>query len=605
MNKAWIRMIMVFLILLAAGQAVGKAFALASPVTITPDAGQKSADPGATVTFNLAVQAAEAGQYVITADSSWSVTISPNQFNLAAGEIASAQLDVVIPPGAHAGESAEVAINALRDGGSVFSTSVTVSVVQPTSARPVVVIDSYYLDEDSIRPGDEFRLFLSARNTGSLAASNLIFSFTSEGFTAAETGGVVSMGSLSAGKSKDISQKLVAGSSLWGQTSGAVAVELSYNGPSGEAYTESFTINVPVLGWSGDWATVTPTPTGTVLPRAQLVVSSYRTNTDPLQPGTVFDIEMDIQNLGGGDAKNVSLAIGGASNNPGTSGEGTPEPSGGGISSSGADFSVFAPLGSANIQFLGDIYAAQSFTAKQKLIVNVSANPGAYTLKLSFLYTDMKGNRQVDDQAITLLVYQLPQLEVNFYRDPGPISAMQPNTIPVQVVNLGRKPAVMGNMKVTADNADVTNNVSLVGNLEAGGYFPLDVMLIPHAAGPLDLKVEITYTDDFNQARKIEQVLNLIVMEGAPVMEPGGQMGPDGMPIDPGMGGMEGGEFPQPAVEETTWDKVLRFIKGFLGLDSAVPQPELPQGFPEGMPEEGMPQEGKPMPVPAVPGGKG
>lgn len=603
MNKAWIRTIMVLLILLAAGQAAGKALALAAPVTITPDAGEKSGDPGTTVTFNLAVQAAEDGQYVLTTSSPWSVTVTPNQFDLSAGELASAQLDVVIPPGARSGQSADVTISAQRGGSEVFSTRVTVSAVQASSARPLVVIDSYYLDKDTVRPGDEFRLFLSARNNGSLPASNLIFSFASEGFIAQETGGVVSLGDLAAGGSEDISQKMSAGGSLWGQTSGAVAVKLTYTGPTGEAYTESFTVNVPVLGWSGSWSTATPTATGTVLPRAQIVVSSYRTDTDPLQPGTVFNLEMDIQNLGGGDAKNVSLAIGGGSNNPSSGGEGTPEPGGGGISSSGADFSVFAPLGSANIQFFGDISAGQSLTARQQLIVNVSANPGAYTLKLSFIYTDMRGYRQVDDQIITLLVYQLPQVEVNFYRDPGPISAMQPNTIPVQVVNLGRKPAVMGNMKVAAENADVTNNVSLVGNLEAGGYFPLDVMLIPHAAGPLDLKVEISYTDDFNQPRKIEQSLNLIVMEGAPVIEPGGALGPDGMPIEPGMGG-DGGEFMPPVVEETTWDKVLRFIKGFLGLDSAVPQPEVPT-FPEGMPPEGVPQEGNPMPAPAVPGRKG
>jgi hypothetical protein len=334
------------------------------------------------------------------------------------------------------------------------------------------------------------------------------------------------------------------------------------------------------------------------LPRAQLVVTGYRADTDPLQPGTVFNLELDIQNLGGGEARNVSLALGGGSNNTTPGGEGTPQPNDGGISSSGSDFSVFAPLGSANIQFLGDIFPSQTLTAKQKLIVNVSANPGAYTLKLSFLYTDVKGIRQSDDQIITLLVYQLPQVEVNFYRDPGLISAMQPNSLPVQIVNLGRKPAVMGNMKVTSEGGDLTNNVSLVGNLDPGGYFPLDVMLIPHAAGPLDLKVEISYTDDFNQSRKIEQVLNLIVVEGAPMVEPGsgGMLGPDGKPIGPGM---EGGEV-LPPVEETTWDKVVRFFKGFFGLDSAVPQPEVPQVNPEG-PMDG----GKPVPAPAVPGGKG
>jgi hypothetical protein len=65
---------------------------------------------------------------------------------------------------------------------------------------------------------------------------------------------------------------------------------------------------------------------------------------------------------------------------------------------------------------------------------------------------------------------------------------MAPNTIPMQVVNLGRKSIVLGNMTVTAENADLMNNTTLVGTLEPGGYFPLDLMLIPQVPGPLELK---------------------------------------------------------------------------------------------------------------------
>ncbi len=61
----------------------------------------------------------------------------------------------------------------------------------------------------------------------------------------------------------------------------------------------------------------------------------------------------------------------------------------------------------------------------QDFIVNVSTAPGIYPLKVSFIYTDPKGNRLSDDQAITLLVYALPQLEISFYRDPGPFMAGQ------------------------------------------------------------------------------------------------------------------------------------------------------------------------------------
>lgn len=475
----------------------------------------------------------------------------------------------------------------------------------PTRAtdRPLVVITSYYLNKDTIVPGDNFSLFLSIENQGEATAHNLIFTFTGEDFLPKETGGVVVYGALGAHKSDDISQPLLVESSAWGKTNSPVTVTLSYSGPDGAPYTETFTVTLEVLGWSGNWATATPTPTGTAMPRAQLVVKGYTTDIDPLQPGSMFNLDLDVQNLGNGDAREVTMVLGGGAT---PSMAETPSP--GGVSGGGADLTTFAPLGSSNLQYLGDVAVSQTVHASQKLIVNVTANPGAYSLKLSFLYTDAKGNRQVDDQVITLLIYQIPQIEVNYYRDPGPIMAMQPNTLPIQVVNLGRKPTVMGNMTVTAEGADLMNNVSLVGTLDAGGYFPLDVMLIPQVAGPVDVKITINYTDDFNQARSIEQVMHIEVMEGAP-MDPG--MGPG---MDPGMGpGMDpsmnpggGGAFPgeMPVVEETFWDKALRFVKGLVGLDSGVPEP-APAGFPGEMPGEMMPGQGEPMPVPVNPGGKG
>jgi hypothetical protein len=166
-------------------------------------------------------------------------------------------------------------------------------------------------------------------------------------------------------------------------------------------------------------------------------------------------------------------------------------------------------------------------------------------------------------------------------------------------VNLGRKAAVMGNMTVSVEGAELMNNTSLVGTLDTGGYFPLDVMLVPQAAGHMEIKVTINYTDDFNVARTISQTIPIEVVEGMQ-MDPGtGEgmgpgIGPDGQPL-PGDMPME----PQ-VTEETFLQKALRFIKGLLGLDSAPSQPEQP-----GMPVEPMP-EGEFMPgKPVQPGGGG
>ena len=463
---------------------------------------------------------------------------------------------------------------------------------QDSPDRPLIVINSYYLDQDTIQPGSSFNLYLSIENQGALDAHNLIFTFGGDQFLPQETGGVVAVGSLGPGATKEIRQRMVASTALWGKTNGTVTVSLNYNGPSGEAFSEAFNITLDVLGWSGSWKTATPTPTITALPRAQMVISGYQTDVDPLQPGSVFNITMEIQNLGGGTAQATTMVLGGGSASSPTGPDTTPVP--GGVSGAGADTSVFAPLESSNLQFLGDISPGATLTASQKLIVNVSASPGAYPLKISFIYNDAKGNQLIDDQVITLLVYQLPQVDVNFYRDPGPITAMNPNTLPIQVVNLGKKPTVLGNMTVSAENAELMNNVSLVGTLDAGGYFPLDVMLIPEVAGPMEIKIVINYTDDFNQARVIEDTIPIEVLEGAPMGPEGPGTGEPG--VGPGMEGLPGGGIEPAPVEETLGQKVVRFLLGFFGLNSG---PTQEQPAPGEMP----PSEGEPAPV--LPSGKG
>jgi hypothetical protein len=190
----------------------------------------------------------------------------------------------------------------------------------------------------------------------------------------------------------------------------------------------------------------------------------------------------------------------------------------------------------------------------------------------------------IDDQVITLLVYSLPQVEISFYRDAGFFMVGQTSTLPLQINNIGRKTAVLGTFKVTADNADLMNNTILIGTLEPGGYYTLDSMLTPMMAGPLTLTFTINYTDDFNQPRLVEQTM-IIDVQDMPVMD---------TPV-PGTEGGGGGEI---IVEpETFWQKILRFFRGLFGLGSA-------QETPTPMPGEGEIKPGESEPI-IIPGGKG
>ncbi len=452
---------------------------------------------------------------------------------------------------------------------------------QPGFYRPLVVVSGYAHRPRSIVPGGKLDLEFQLANQGQIAATNVLITFSAGDLMPHKTGGAVAAGRLEPGESRAFSQAFIASSSLTGLGAVPIQATLSYTDENGNPFTESLSLainsslpatSVPPSG------PARPTPTPTSLVQAQLVIQDTRTDVAVLQPGTRFVLEVMLANVGNADARRVTMIAGGGTLPP----EDPDKPGGGdvpgGVSGSGGEFTNFSPLGASNIQSLGDVPAGTTMTARQPMIVNVTTNPGAYSFKISFMYSDEKGGRHVDDQVITLLVYLQPVVEISFYRDPGPIFASQPNALPIQIVNLGRKSVVLGNMRVSAQSGELSNNTLLVGALDAGGYFTLDASLIPHNPGSHEIIVTVDYNDDFNQPQSITRTIPVEVLE-MPVVEepPPDTVGEPGQPPSPG--------------EETFWQKTLRFLRGLVGLDSAIQPPatsgELPGEPPPG--ETGFP----------------
>lgn len=494
-----------------------------------------------------------------------------------------AQLRVTVP----AGTSIGAHIITVSSGGVAANGSVTLNVSAPAPAsptattapvpvvRPQISVQNYRTKPEDVRYGQDFTLIVKLRNEGQAHAYNVQATFTSGSFLPLKNGGVNVVGDLVAGNSTDVDQPMTASTYVYGIVS--VDMNISYNDANGTAYTEKFTLNIRAAGGSGVGA-ATATPTG--VKSSQLVITSYATSVDPLQPGEQFTITMTIQNTGNVGAQRVTMIVGGGSSSGTTNG--TPQP--GGVSGGSGEFTNFAPVAASNVQTLGDLPAGGMVQASQNLIVNVSTNPGAYPMKVTFSYLNDKAEAINDEQVITLLVYSLPTVDVSFYRPPDPFFVGQPGALPIQVVNLGKRLSVLGTLKIETDSGAIENGSSLVGSLDAGGYFTLDAMVIPEQSGPMSLRITIDYTDDFNQARTITKALDIEVMEG--MEEP---------VIDPSLNGGGGGVIPVQA-EETTLQKIWRFVLGFFGLDSAPPsnnQPEIAPGSEEPVPAIPKPGTGK------------
>lgn len=484
-----------------------------------------------------------------------------------------------IPPGLPIGTYGITVIN--PDSTSAILNN-ALNIVGPTAtpaptafARPLLVVSSYGASSTSIVSFQDYDFEMTFINNGQATASNIVATFKTGDFTPRATGGVRALGSLGPGQTVRFFQPLTSGS-VAGLNLATLEVLLSYTDANGTSYTETFTLTFdvyrPPASGGGPTATPTPTPTPKPILRPQLVVSAYRTDVVPLQPGSRFMLSLDISNVGSANAKRITMIAGGGSASSGGS-DGTPVP--GGVSGSGGDFTNFAPVDASNVQFIGDINSAISFTAQQTFIVNATTKPGAYPMKFSFVYADEKGITYTDDQTITLLVFQLPQVEVGFYQPTEVLFTNQPNPLPLQIVNLGKSVVLLGNMKVTTPNnpgAQLSNNVALVGALDIGFPFTLDALVFPDVTGPMEVVITIDYTDDFNQQQFITKTILLEVLEG--FIEPT----PD--PNNPD----NGGPFPPAEEPETFMQMVIRFLKGFFGLGSAKPQPQpvfpVDGGFP-------------------------
>ncbi len=582
----------VLLIALFLGMAAvqpGYAQTATPAVSISPATAAKNGVPGAIVTYSLIVTNNTGGDVTLTvtsssiSDISWDVnldTVAP--FTLGNGLSRTVTVTVTVPGTVSAGSMLVTTVDFAVTGGETAKAVLTTTAGPDAIGRPLLVLDSYSVGADSIKAGSQFDLTLRVRNNGQDFGRNVVLTFSGSEFMPVDTGGVRSLSEIDPGERLDVVQPFIASSSLFGVKYGSITVNVSYTDLAGVAtYTETFTITISLSQPSSSGGVARPTATPTAISRPQLVVSNYETDVEPLQPGSMFTLDLSVTNLGNADARTVTMVLGGG----GSADTGTP--GAGGVSGGGGDLSTFAPLGSSNLVYLGDLVAGATQKISVPLVVNVTANPAAYAFKISFVFDDIKGVRQSNDQIITLLVFQLPQVEIGFYRDPGVFMTGNMNMLPLQITNLGRKSAVLGNIKVTAQNADVTNNVSLVGALEPGGYFTLDANVMPYQAGPLDLEVTVNYTDDFNQQRVIIQNMSIEVQEmQAPEPMPEGQ--DPNFPTD-GNGSIG---------NENLWQKIVRFFKGLFGLDSSPSVPETPI---EEIPIEPLPGNTKPI----QPGPKG
>ncbi len=392
--------------------------------------------------------------------------------------------------------------------------SIGLDVDASLTRRPQLLISSYVAQPSTLSPGDRFTLTLTLSNPGSRPATGVVVGVSGSLAVPAEGSNVAFVNSVGVGEMAEVVLPLVLGDVDKGGRQN-LGISLQYGDPGGGKYTDQQNIGLEVN-------------TG-MAHRPQLLIAGYAIDPPRLAAGDRFTLTLTLTNVGGGDAQRLLVSLGV---------EGSER------------LEAFVPAGSSNVNFVPALAAGQSIDIVQRLIVDAKADPKAYNVPLGLVYDDARGNRKTETQRISLMVLRRPEFRVDFYRPVEMAMAGMPFPLPVEVFNTGLARMNVPLVEVmSSEQVMIEQGSTFVGNLEPSASWTLDAMVTVMQPGPAEIEVRIHYLDDFNQRQMITRTLTVQVMEGSG-FEPG----------DP--------DIVIPDQPETFWHKVLRFLRGLVGLGS-------------------------------------
>jgi hypothetical protein len=521
------------------------------PIIVLVSSGVNPGQPVPNATFQLTLDVKNVGEHLaenvtlsLSSDTFLAVNPGTLLFKNSIDEGDSSSFEVTLQVAAGATPGVHPLAVAMRWDDSYGGTytdqsSLGIEVGNAGVQRPVVVVSSARLP-GRVAPGVPFNLVLNLQNTGGREALNVVIVPTSGPLTLQGTGGSAPV-TIPPGGTTTVSLRVMA-STVPEPGATAETLELRYDGPDGQRYTETQSVGLIVTGN----AAFQPLP----------IVAGYRAIPAELHPGEVFELQLEVLNVGVSAALRTIMALGGG---------GAPAASSSGTTSGGTSLGVFAPLDTSNVRFLGQLPVGQPVDVTQRLAVDGAAKPGTYVLEVAFSYIDADGAALQTSEFISLLVSRRVMLSINPIGVVTSTVVGEPVPFSVELINAGGATVNVTTAEASGGRSlEVVDGRRYVGPLDSGGADTLDATLVPKAPGEAQVTVAVSYLDDFNREQVITDTFDILI-EAAPAR-----------PLDE-----------EPA-EPDDGNLVLRILRGLLGLGasppSAAPAPidDVP---PTGLPE--------------------
>ncbi|MBN1311989.1 MAG: hypothetical protein JXB30_11280, partial [Anaerolineae bacterium] len=418
------------------------------------------------------------------------------------------------------------------------ATATHVPTAAPTAfMRPLVSVLSYGASSTVLYPGQDIDFEITLQNTGPIVAKNVIVEFSGNDLLPRDTGGLRAPGDIAAGGTVRFFQPMRVDSGLGGYEA-VITIKLSYTDEYGAKYSDSSTLSFNAGQYAAATATLSLSP--------QLILSSYETTPAVLSPGTVFRLDLNLANVSGKAAHQITVDLGTGS-------------SGSGSSTSSASSAPVAPQNSSDLRYIEAMQPGQQEHLSFDMAVSGDAASELANLELAISYIDDSNEQHSQTETISLRIETQALLLIHFYNDlPDLLTVGDIIELPIEVINIGENDLNVSIVEVTSEQMSITGGKIYFGPLSGGtsGTVVAEAQLAQ--AGTATIIVAVNYLDDFQQPQVFIEEMTLEVEAKEVMPESSGTESGPGSAGEGAPGGDFGGL--------TLGQRILRMLLGFFGI---------------------------------------
>ncbi|MEJ2748320.1 MAG: IPT/TIG domain-containing protein [Anaerolineae bacterium] len=224
--------------------------------------------------------------------------------------------------------------------------------------QPQLLIQSSSTDPAILEPGQPFLLTMVLQNLGNYVAIDVTAVLQSTELAVASEGSNVRIVQrIGLDESVTVTMPLVLSETA---VDGAqnLNFDLTYFDLNGKSYQTQQSVGLTIGA-----VTATPTPSAA---QPRLVLDTYTVDPpDALKPGGVFELTLNLTNVGNGAAQNIVLTLGG---------------------DSGQQLAPFALLNAGNVRYISGLAAGAATPIPQQMIVAGTADSGVFNLPIEFAH---------------------------------------------------------------------------------------------------------------------------------------------------------------------------------------------------------------------------